>query len=172
MGKAADRLFVEPGLDWHPVSPRLLTERRLPVLGATVVGVGLIIAALVARAGGASTGALALGSCGLVVVFATAAAWFVVLPRIVSSWQYAEREQDLLVSHGRLNRHLAVVPYGRMQVIEVTANPVSSRLGIATITLVTASAKADARIPGLPVDVAHRLRDRLASRGEALSAGL
>ncbi|MGI8577659.1 MAG: PH domain-containing protein [Nocardioidaceae bacterium] len=169
---AADRLFVEPGLDWRPVSPKLLTERRLPVLVGAIVGVGLIVVALLARSAGASGASLALGIPGLVIALVAAGLWIVVLPRIVSSWRYAEREQDLLVSHGRLNRHLAVVPYGRMQVIEVTANPVSSHLGIATITLVTASAKTDARIPGLPVDAAHQLRDRLASKGEALSAGL
>jgi hypothetical protein len=59
-----------------------------------------------------------------------------------------------------------------MQVIDVRANPISQRLGIATVTLVTASADTDATIPGLPVDIAHALRDRLAAKGEASAAGL
>jgi membrane protein YdbS with pleckstrin-like domain len=59
-----------------------------------------------------------------------------------------------------------------MQVIELSANPVSRRLGIATLTLVTASAATDARIPGVPADVAQELRDRLAAKGEAAAAGL
>ncbi len=99
-------------------------------------------------------------------------AWFVVIPRVVASWRYAERDQDLLVSRGRLRRRLSVVPYGRMQVIEVSSNPISRWLGIATVSLVTASAATDARIPGIPADVAQELRDRLAAKGEAAVAGL
>ena len=52
------------------------------------------------------------------------------------------------------------------------ANPIAQRLGIATVKLVTASASTDATIPGLPVEEAHELRDRLSAKGEALSAGL
>ncbi|MBA3232380.1 MAG: PH domain-containing protein [Propionibacteriales bacterium] len=111
-------------------------------------------------------------SLGFLLLFASVLAWFVVIPKTVSSWRYAEREQDLLVSRGRLRRRLTVVPYGRMQVIEVSANPLSQRLGIATLSLVTASAATDARIPGVPVDAAQRLRDRLAAKGEAAAAGL
>jgi membrane protein YdbS with pleckstrin-like domain len=82
------------------------------------------------------------------------------------------RLEDLLVRRGRLFRRLTVVPYGRMQVIEVSANPVSHRLGIARVTLVTASAETDATIPGVPTATAHALRDRLAAKGEASAAGL
>lgn len=165
-----DRLFLEPGLDWQPVSPKLVTERRIPVAGLALVGLGLVGGAGYLMATGSSY--LALMIPGLVVLVIAAFNWFLLIPRMVSSWRYAEREQDLLVTHGRLQRSLSVVPYGRMQVIEVSANPISQRLGIATVKLVTASSSTDATIPGLPVDVAHQLRDRLAAKGEALSAGL
>ncbi|MEP6666405.1 MAG: PH domain-containing protein [Nocardioidaceae bacterium] len=167
---AGDRLFREPGLDWKPVSPKLVTERRLPVAAVAVVGVGLLVAALMLAINGRSYIGLLIP--GVLIVVATGLNWFVFVPRVVASWRYAEREEDLLVSHGRLQRKLSVVPYGRMQVIEVSANPISRRLGIATVTLVTASASTDATIPGLPVAEAHELRDRLAAKGEALSAGL
>jgi uncharacterized protein len=135
-----DPLFLEPGLDWRTVSPRLIWERRIPV--------------------------------AVLAVVACVVLWFVVVPRMALSWRYAEREQDLVVRHGRIMRRLTVVPYGRMQVIQVRSNPIAHRLGIATVTLVTASADTDAEIPGLPVDVAQALRDRLAAKGEALTAGL
>lgn len=167
---AGDELFLEPGLDWRPVSPKLVTERRVPLAGLALVGLALVVGAGFARAGGAAS--LGLLVPGLVVLAFAALGWFVIVPRTVSSWRYAEREQDLLVTHGRLQRSLSVVPYGRMQVIEVSANPIAQRLGIATVKLVTASASTDATVPGLPVDVAHELRDRLAAKGEALSAGL
>ena len=170
MSSPADQLFAEPGLDWQRLSPKLVTERRLPLallgIGGLVV-FGVTLAFVVG--GEASPGALIPSLVWLALV---ALLWFVVVPRVVASWRYAEREQDLLVSRGRLVRRLTVIPYGRMQVIEVSANPVARRLGIATVKLVTASASTDATLPGLPLAEAHALRDRLAAKGEALSAGL
>jgi membrane protein YdbS with pleckstrin-like domain len=165
-----DKLFLEPGLDWQAVSPKLVTERRVPVAGLALVGLVLAVMAVVEAARGSSY--LGLLIPALIVLAVAGLSWFVLIPRIASSWRYAEREQDLLVTHGRLRRSLSVVPYGRMQVIEVSSNPIAQRLGIATVRLVTASASTDAMIPGLPVEVAHALRDRLAAKGEALSAGM
>ena len=88
------------------------------------------------------------------------------------AWGYAEREDDLLVRRGVLVRRLSVVPYGRMQYVDVTAGPLDRRLGLARVTLHTAAAASDASIPGLPEAEARRLRDRLAALGEARAAGL
>ncbi len=166
---SADSLFVDPSLTWERVSPALLTERRLIVIVPALGGVAAIGWGIVGLQG---TMSVVLTGLGVVLMIAAALAWFVVIPKAVSSWRYAEREQDLLVGRGRLRRRLTVVPYGRMQVIEVSANPVSRRLGIATLSLVTASAATDARIPGVPADAAQQLRDRLAAKGEAAAAGL
>lgn len=166
-----DPLFLEPGLEWHGVSPKLVTERRLPLLAMGIVAIGLLVAGIFLEGRDAAPllpFALAAGAIAAVALVM----WFVVVPRVAAGWRYAEREQDLLVRQGRINRRLTVVPYGRMQVIDVRSNPIAHRLGIATVTLVTASADTDATIPGLPVDVAQELRDRLAARGEALTAGL
>jgi membrane protein YdbS with pleckstrin-like domain len=167
----ADPLFLEPGADWRPVSPKLITERRYPVLVIAVVGVALMVLGVVLQLTSAASLWPLLGA-GLGVEAIALTLWFVVVPRMVSSWRYAERAQDLLIRHGRVIRRLTVVPYGRMQVIEVSANPISQRLGIATVTLVTASANTNAKIPGLPTEVAQELRDRLAAKGEAMTAGL
>ncbi|WP_261568052.1 PH domain-containing protein [Frankia gtarii] len=88
------------------------------------------------------------------------------------AWSYAEREDDLLISRGVLVRRLVVVPYGRMQLVDVTAGPLARRFGIAKVQLHTAAAASDAVIPGLPHQEAARLRDALTERGEARSAGL
>ncbi|WP_462186393.1 MULTISPECIES: PH domain-containing protein [unclassified Frankia] len=88
------------------------------------------------------------------------------------AWRYAEREDDLLISRGVLTRRLIVVPYGRMQLVDVTAGPLARRFGIAKVQLHTAAADSDAVIPGLAPDEAARLRDALTERGEARSAGL
>jgi membrane protein YdbS with pleckstrin-like domain len=96
----------------------------------------------------------------------------VLLPRSLRSWGYAERADDLLVRHGLLIRRLSIVPYGRMQFVDVTAGPVERMFGLATVQLHTAAAASDAKIPGLPPQEAARLRDRLAALGEARAEGL
>ena len=67
---------------------------------------------------------------------------------------------------------LSVVPYGRMQFIDVTAGPIERSFRLATVRMHTAAAASDARIPGLPQEEAARLRDRLAALGESRVAGL
>ena len=88
------------------------------------------------------------------------------------AWGYAERAEDLLVRRGVLVRRLSVVPYGRMQFVDVVAGPLERRWGLATVRLHTAAAASDARVPGLPAAEAERLRDRLAMLGESRAAGL
>jgi membrane protein YdbS with pleckstrin-like domain len=90
----------------------------------------------------------------------------------VRSWAYSERDEDLIVQRGVLIRRLSVVPYGRMQFVDVTAGPIDRVFRLATVKLHTAAAASDARIPGLERDEAARLRDRLAALGEAKAAGL
>jgi uncharacterized protein len=92
--------------------------------------------------------------------------------RRYGSWGYAEREDDLLVRRGVMFTRLSVVPYGRMQFIDVTAGPLERAFGLATVRLHTAAAATDARIPGLEREEAGRLRDSLAELGEAQAAGL
>ena len=61
-----------------------------------------------------------------------------------------ERADDLIVRRGLLFRQVSVVPYGRMQFIDVSAGPIDRLFGLATVQLHTAAAATDARIPGLP----------------------
>ncbi|MBB1252654.1 PH domain-containing protein [Streptomyces sp. OF3] len=105
------------------------------------------------------------------LVALTVFGWFA-LGRNWRSWRYAERADDLLISRGVLWREMTVVPYGRMQLVEVTSGPLERRYGLARLQLHTAAAATDAAIPGLVPEEAERLRDRLTELGEARSAGL
>jgi membrane protein YdbS with pleckstrin-like domain len=150
---------------WRQPSPRLRVARHLEalvpaVLLALVLGVALAFDSWLAAALGAA------------VPLAVGAVVDVMLQRRVGSWAYLEREDDLLIRRGLLVRRLSVVPYGRMQFVDVTAGPVERPLGLATVRLHTAAAATDARIPGLDTEEAARLRDQLALLGEARAAGL
>ena len=116
---------------------------------------------------GRSAGAIAAG--GAVVATLVALRF---LRNRFRSWAYQEREEDLVVKRGVAFRRLSVVPYGRMQFVDVTAGPIERLFRLSTIKLHTAAAASDARIPGLEQDEAARLRDQLASLGEAKAAGL
>jgi membrane protein YdbS with pleckstrin-like domain len=157
--------FDPPGQPWVRVSPRLAALRRV-LLAAVALPAVIVVAVLVGLL------QTLLGVLVGVVGVAGVAWAFVVVGRAVRSWGYAEREEDLLVTRGILFRQLVVVPYGRMQFVDVTAGPLDRRFGLSTVQLHTASAATDAQIPGLTPAEAARLRDRLAARGEARSAGL
>ena len=155
---------VEPE-EWRTPSRQLLTLRRLEVGGpALLAAIGLAVVGAVSgssAAYGFAVAALVLGAIALPVV-----------GRRYRSWGYAEREEDLLVRRGVMFARLSVVPYGRMQFIDVTAGPLERTFGLATVRLHTAAASTDARIPGLEREEAARLRDSLAELGEAQAAGL
>jgi membrane protein YdbS with pleckstrin-like domain len=160
---------AEPGdedIHWLRPSPRLLRARRIQAALVTVP---------VALAGGFAGGAAASAPVGFGIGLGLVLAgllWERFLARRVAAWGYAERHQDLMVRRGVLVRRQSVIPYGRMQFIDVTAGPVERSLGLATLRMHTAAAASDARIPGLDRAEAAKLRDQLAALGEALAAGL
>ena len=154
---------LEPA--WHAPSPRLLTMRRVQVgvggIAAAAVLFALLVSSTVTWAVVAAAVALAAGAVSQLFV-----------ARRVRAWGYAEREDDLFVKRGVLFSRLSVIPYGRMQFVDVTAGPVERLFGLATVRMHTAAAASDARIPGLESDEAARVRDRLTELGEAQAAGL
>jgi len=157
--------FDPPDVQWSSPSPRLAAARRVTGCGP------LVVLAVVAGLLGAVLDTSWLSVLAVVLVVVAVWAWWVI-GRQVRSWGYVEREDDLLVRHGVMFRTVVVVPYGRMQFVDVYAGVVDRLFGLARVQLHTASARSDAYIPGLGPQEAARLRDRLASRGEARLAGL
>ena len=164
-GSGTTEAGPDDGPEWTGLPPGLLRMRRLLLtvwLGLAAVGLGLLLGLLVGPAW-AAFALLPLAGIG--------AGW-VLLARNWRSWRYAERADDLLISRGVLWREETVVPYGRMQLVEVTSGPVERHFGLASLQLHTAAAATDATVPGLDPAEADRLRDRLTQLGEARSAGL
>jgi len=151
---------------WRRPDRRLLQVRRV-LVGLVVTLPGLVVAGgLVALSRPAESGA------ALVATAALTGLLLVAVERRFAAWGYLEREDDLLVRRGVLVRRTSVVPYGRMQYVDVTAGPLDRRMGLATVTLHTAAAATDAHVPGLLAPEAARLRDHLAALGEARQAGV
>ncbi|MFH8608959.1 PH domain-containing protein [Streptomyces sp. NPDC018029] len=150
---------------WTGLPRGLLKLRRL-LLVVWLVPLAAAVGVLLGLVAGPAWAAFAL------LPLAVLAWGWPVLGRNWRSWRYAERADDLLISRGVLWREETVVPYGRMQLVEVTSGPVERRFGLASVQLHTAAAATDARIPGLLPEEAERLRDRLTELGEARSAGL
>lgn len=151
---------------WSRPATALLRLRRVECL--LFLGLPFLVATVVVAVMAGVAAAVAVAAAGVVAT----TLGLVSVGRRWRAWGYAEREDDLLVRRGVLVRRTSVVPYGRMQFVDVTAGPLDRRLGIARVTLHTAAAASDASIPGLPVDEANRLRDRLAALGEARAAGV
>lgn len=156
--------FDPPGVAWQGVSPRLVPARLISTSATLAVPIvaGVVLALLVSP-----WFWLLAGVPAALLVWA-----LLLVPRQVRAIGYAERDDDLLIRKGIMFRTLVVVPYGRMQYVDVEAGPLDRKLGIAKVQLHTASAGTDADIPGLVPDEAERLRDRLTARGEARLAGL
>ncbi|WP_205857615.1 PH domain-containing protein, partial [Phytoactinopolyspora endophytica] len=121
-----EQLFAPPDENWQQVSAKLITVRYI------VLAIGL----------GVSVPALAVGLWflwgGWGVALAVVAGLLGVgwgrwlIPRIWRAWGYAERQEDLLVTRGVMFRKLTVVPYGRMQFVDVDSGPLDRKFGLAT----------------------------------------
>ena len=149
------------------MSPRLATVRHLLLVAAAAAVLALLLAFF-------WSGALPRGPVvvlGLAVGAAMGWAWWGI-GRSVEHWGYAEQEEELHITSGAWFRRLVVVPYGRMQLVEVASGPLERAFKLATVTLRTASPATGASIPGLDPDEAARLRDRLTELGEARASGL
>ena len=98
--------------------------------------------------------------------------WFSI-GRNLRSWGYVERADDLVVTHGAMFKRLTVVPYGRMQLVDVEAGPIERSFGLVSVKLHTAAATTDAKVlRSHPRPWPPQLRDRLTQLGEAHASGL
>jgi uncharacterized protein len=154
------------GEPWLRPSPGLWRMRQAEVLTITVLG-GAFFGLVFLSARGALAGVIS------VLVWVALGGFFALFfRRRFRAWRYQERNEDLIVARGVMVRRLSVVPYGRMQFVEVTAGPIERLFHLSTVKLHTAAAASDARIPGLEAAEAARLRDRLTELGEAMAAGM
>lgn len=166
----SDDLFRPVGPPWQRVSPAL--TRALRILFVTPLALLAVVLAVLGAVLPVPTGVT--GSfLALAALSAAAAVWtWFWADRSRRAVGYAEQQDDLIVTSGVMFRRLVAVPYGRMQFVDVSADPLERWLGIATVTLHTASTETAADIPGLPAEEATRLRNRLTELGESKGSGV
>jgi membrane protein YdbS with pleckstrin-like domain len=85
---------------------------------------------------------------------------------------YALRDDDLLFRKGIMFQRMVAVPYGRMQLVDVTRGPIARAVGLSELKFVTAAATTGVVLPGLPEEEAEALRDQFVALAESRRAGL
>jgi len=162
--RGAARLAPDDG-SWHQISPKYVWVQVIST-GAflAVVVVGMLVLALALH----QTWAFIPGGILSVILVWTLA----ITPRQARSIGYRLRRDDLVFRRGILWQRLVAVPYGRMQLVDITHGPLDRGFGIAQLKFVTAAAATGVTIPGLAQETAEHLRDVLIEVAESRRTGL
>jgi membrane protein YdbS with pleckstrin-like domain len=160
----AERLEIDG--DWQRVSPKYVW---IVIVGSLVSG--LFSAAIVVLIWWL-IGWPWWGWFGVAAVVIGYGIQLVVAPRRARAIGYRMREDDLVLRRGIAWLRIVAVPYGRMQLIDVSRGPISRSLGLSDLKFITASSSSNVSIPGLPAELADELRDRLIALAETRRAGL
>lgn len=153
-----------PETEWQRVSPRYIPVDMIGTLifGAITTTVGFVPYWLGWQEG------WFIGA-GLAIIFLITLA---LTPRRVRAIGYILRDDDLLFRRGIMFQRFVAVPYGRMQLVDISRGPIARAFGLAELKFVTAAASSGVLIPGLPLAEAERLRDHLVAVAETRRAGL
>lgn len=162
--RGANRLPLGDGT-WHQLARAYVTVRLISV-GSFFLVVLVVALALSIVAGQQWVWIPA----GIALI---AAGWaLIITPRQARATGYQLRDDDLVFRRGILWQRMVAVPYGRMQLIDITHGPLDRAFSIAQLKLVTAAASTGVVIPGLKQDAAQQLRDTLVEVAETRRTGL
>ncbi|QKJ21032.1 PH domain-containing protein [Microbacterium hominis] len=162
--RSENRLALASGV-WHQISPKYVTVQLI----STGSFLALVIAATLALTLWLhQTWAWIPGGILTVIMVWTLA----ILPRQARSIGYQLRSDDLVFRRGILWQRMVAVPYGRMQLVDITHGPLDRGFGIAQLKFVTAAAATGVVIPGLSQQNAETLRDHLIAVAESRRTGL
>ncbi|MGW8482160.1 PH domain-containing protein [Microbacterium sp. NPDC055903] len=96
----------------------------------------------------------------------------IILPRQAKAIGYMLRADDIVFRKGILWQRIIAVPYGRMQLVDITHGPLDRAFGVSQLKMVTAAATTGVQIPGLTQAAAESLRDTLIEVAETRRTGL
>ena len=140
---------------------QLWVLRIRALIGAGIILIAIIVADLGwLRATGVPAGLTSAGAA--VLLFA----WAMLMPkRRYRSWGYKLDEEELHIQQGIWTRVRTIVPFGRVQHIDVAQGPLERKFGVGTLILHTAGTRNSAvGLPGLEFGEAGRIRDLIRSK--------
>ncbi|MFK3835840.1 PH domain-containing protein [Microbacterium sp. NPDC087868] len=150
---------------WHQISPRYAISQLLQnALLLVVVIVAAAVLALVLH----QSWVWIPGAVLTLLIVVT----MIILPRQARAIGYMLRADDIVFRKGILWQRMIAVPYGRMQLVDITQGPVDRGFGISQLKMVTAAATTGVQIPGLTQAAAEALRDTLIEVAETRRTGL
>lgn len=153
---------------WVRVSPKFAwVDLVLNLLRFLILALGYVVIVFVVSAP-LPWWVHAIAATVLVTQFISAVLSF----RRVRAIGYQLREDDFLFRRGILFERIIAVPYGRLQLVDVTRGPLLRALGLAKLKFITASAATGVQLPGLTFADAEQLRDRLVALAETRRSGL
>jgi membrane protein YdbS with pleckstrin-like domain len=139
----------------------LVLWRLEAMAGATVLAIPLVAVAALA------SDLLAPVRIGLLLCAAAAFGLAIWLPGLTyRGWRYRLADRALELQHGVLFVQRSVVPYFRVQHVDVSQGPLERALGLARLKVHTASAGTDASLPGVELDRAEEVRRLVLDRAE------
>ncbi|MRG60143.1 PH domain-containing protein [Agromyces sp. CFH 90414] len=151
--------------DWRRVSPKYVVVEVIgSIIGEAILVGAMLVVHFVFGQQWALWVAIAAAVLGIVSIAFE--------PRRVRSIAYRLREDDLVFRRGIMYQRQVAVPYGRMQLVDITRGPLARAMGLADLKFVTAAAATAVTVPGLPAEEADRLRDELVALAETRRAGL
>ncbi|MEV4736298.1 MULTISPECIES: PH domain-containing protein [unclassified Microbacterium] len=150
---------------WHQISPRYVVSQIVQnLLFLVFVAAVAVVLAMVLH----QTWAWIPAGAIAVVVLIT----LVILPRQARAIGYMLRDDDIVFRKGILWQRMIAVPYGRMQLVDITQGPLDRAFGVTQLKMVTAAATTGVQIPGLTQGAAETLRDTLIEVAETRRTGL
>lgn len=151
---------------WLRVSPKYAVADLIANLILDIIVIGALVVGFMNL--GWEWWNIAITIAVSVVLLVSAALAF----RRVKAIGYILREDDLVFRRGIMFERVIAVPYGRLQLVDVTRGPLLRVLGLATLKFVTAAPSTGVQLPGLRNEDAEELRDRLVSLAETRRSGL
>ena len=148
----------------NPVSMKLIKARYLSGLPWAVLFIGGSIAAAVFWSSWLWI------ATAVIVAFVLFRIWLI--PRQVKLLGWKETDDELLITRGKIWHTFTVVPYGRIQFVDVSAGPFDILFGLKNVKLHTASSSSDSDVPGLAAVDADALRQRLSEKARERMSGL
>ncbi|CAH0123038.1 PH domain-containing protein [Microbacterium sp. Bi121] len=150
---------------WHQISPRYVTSQF--VQNGILLGLLVIVALVLALVLHQTWVWIPAGILAAVTLITLA-----ILPRQARAIGYMLRADDIVFRKGILWQRIIAVPYGRMQLVDITHGPLDRAFGVSQLKMVTAAATTGVQIPGLTQAAAEALRDTLIDVAETRRTGL